>query len=138
VPSEIVLVVGATGLLGSRICRRLVSRGVTVRALVRPDAPGQTNLRASGVQLIGGDLTDHTSLARACIGVSAISSLLLRPLAAVISSLLMMAASPDDERVDMTPLATEFDVRLTPLAEYVRAQVTAQPARPSPALTTAG
>jgi uncharacterized protein YbjT (DUF2867 family) len=305
VPSDIVLVVGATGLLGSRICRRLASRGVRVRALVRPDSPGLVDLRATAVELIDGDLTDHSSLERACVGASAVvttanavrgrlpgdnllsvdlrgqralldaaraagvgrfvyvsvspklaannpfvrykrdmeqavresglvwtilqptmfmeihlgpmlgwdyaagrsrilgspdvarsyisaddvadfaaravdatfaanrqlylagpesltpgeavtiaeriagrrfkvqripapvlmlASVLLRPLKPIVSSLLRMAASTNDELVDMTPLATEFDVRLTPFADYVRARLAAHAAHPSAAV----
>jgi uncharacterized protein YbjT (DUF2867 family) len=38
------LVVGATGILGSEICRRLVERGKPVRGLVRATAdPGKLN-----------------------------------------------------------------------------------------------
>ncbi len=67
-----ILVVGATGLLGSRICRSLVTRGQKVRALVRDDSQGAEALRALGIETMPGDLKDPTSLDRACHGVDAV------------------------------------------------------------------
>ncbi len=63
-----ILVVGATGLLGQEICRRLRERGVPVRALVRPTAnPERLNsLREIGVELFGGDLKNIDSVSAAC------------------------------------------------------------------------
>jgi NADH dehydrogenase len=51
-----ILVVGATGLLGSEICRRLRARGRPVRALVRPGSTKAAALRAIGVETVEGDL----------------------------------------------------------------------------------
>lgn len=69
-----ILVVGATGLLGSEICGQLVARGKRVRALARPTSdPAKTDrLRAFGAEVVPGDLRDADSLAAACQGVSAI------------------------------------------------------------------
>jgi NADH dehydrogenase len=65
-----VLVTGATGFIGGRLTRRLVSAGIPVRALARrPDAQV-----APGAELVVGDLADPASLARACDGVSAVIS----------------------------------------------------------------
>jgi uncharacterized protein YbjT (DUF2867 family) len=63
-----ILVVGATGLVGGEICRRLASEGRPARALVRPAAdPGKVDtLRAEGAQVVLGDLRDPASLAQAC------------------------------------------------------------------------
>jgi uncharacterized protein YbjT (DUF2867 family) len=65
-----ILVVGASGLLGSEVCERLVARGQRVRALVRstsnPDRVSR--LRALGVELVIGDLKDPKSLENACQG----------------------------------------------------------------------
>lgn len=71
-----VLVAGATGELGSTICRMLVEQGTPVRALVRPvSAPERvTALRELGVELAMGDLRDAESLRRACNGVDMIIS----------------------------------------------------------------
>ncbi len=69
-----ILVAGATGLVGSDICRRLAARGEAVRALVRSSSdPAKVQaLRDAGVETVVGDLRDRASLDAACAGVSAI------------------------------------------------------------------
>jgi nucleoside-diphosphate-sugar epimerase len=62
-----ILITGGTGLVGSRLLRRLTDAGVDCRALVRPGK----HLPA-GVTAIEGDLLDPPSLTRAVEGVSAI------------------------------------------------------------------
>src|SRR5215831_18435734 len=71
-----VLVAGATGLLGSEVCRRLLARGESVRALVRATSSKEKleALRASGVELCWGDLKEPDTLAAACRGVDAVIS----------------------------------------------------------------
>lgn len=71
-----ILVVGATGFLGSEICRRLTQAGQIVRGLVRVTSdPAVTGRLADmGVQLVEGDLKDRASLIAACQGVQAIIS----------------------------------------------------------------
>ncbi|SDM04930.1 NmrA family NAD(P)-binding protein [Nonomuraea jiangxiensis] len=75
-----VFLVGSTGLLGNRLASALLDRGATVRALVRPGAAGEKQrvldaLRAKGVQLVEGDLTDSVDrLAAAVGGASAVVS----------------------------------------------------------------
>jgi len=64
-----VLVVGATGQLGTAVVRQLVARGRRVRALVRPSSD-HAHLRISGVELATGDLRDRASLDRACQGAT--------------------------------------------------------------------
>jgi len=70
------LVVGATGLLGCEVCRRLRDAGASVRALTRPtaDANKRAALVALGVETVTGDLKDAASLARACDGIEAVIS----------------------------------------------------------------
>jgi uncharacterized protein YbjT (DUF2867 family) len=70
------LVVGATGMLGSEICRRLTAAGKPVKALVRvtSDQAKVDKLKGYGVELARGDLRDPASLAVACQGVSAVIS----------------------------------------------------------------
>ncbi len=70
------LVVGSTGLLGSEICRRLVAKGLSVRALVRAtsDSEKVNALKALGIQVVVGDLCDPASLQVACQGVRAVIS----------------------------------------------------------------
>lgn len=71
-----ILVVGATGLVGSEICQRLARRGEKVRALVRSSSLSEkvALLRHSGAEIKLGDLKDPYSLAAACNGVEAIIS----------------------------------------------------------------
>src|SRR5215469_724578 len=71
-----VLVVGATGVLGFDVCRRLAARGEKVRALVRPTSSREKIewLRSFGVELHQGDLKDPPSLASACRGADAVIS----------------------------------------------------------------
>ncbi|MEZ4861719.1 MAG: SDR family oxidoreductase [Caldilineaceae bacterium] len=65
------LLVGATGLLGGEIARRLTNQGRHVRALVRTTAdPAKLEtLRKMGCALVYGDLRDRASLDAACRGV---------------------------------------------------------------------
>jgi uncharacterized protein YbjT (DUF2867 family) len=65
------LLCGATGDLGGRIAARLAERRVAFRALVRPGSDTAA-LRAPGVELSVGDLTDPPSLAEALAGVKAV------------------------------------------------------------------
>ncbi len=67
-----ILVVGATGLLGSEICRLLRARGLAVRGLVRAGSPKEAALRALGVVISTGDLRDRASVEAACRGVDAV------------------------------------------------------------------
>ncbi|MDQ6726727.1 MAG: SDR family oxidoreductase [Actinomycetota bacterium] len=71
-----ILVVGATGYLGGRVCQELVAQGKPVTAMVRAgdDDAKVAPLRAAGVELVEGDLKDPASLERACQGKSAVIS----------------------------------------------------------------
>jgi uncharacterized protein YbjT (DUF2867 family) len=71
-----ILVVGATGLLGGRIVRKLLDQGKTVRILVRQNSPCEElalqgratsaqSLIQEGAQLVYGDLTDPSTLDKA-------------------------------------------------------------------------
>ena len=70
------LVVGATGLVGGEICRRLAANQKPVRALVRPtgDESRIAELRHSGAELVTGDLKDPASIEAACAGATAVLS----------------------------------------------------------------
>jgi uncharacterized protein YbjT (DUF2867 family) len=74
--SEPTLVVGATGFLGTEICRQLHAAGVPLRALVRKTAdPRKRDVIASlGADVYPGDLKHAGSLAEACAGVSTVVS----------------------------------------------------------------
>jgi uncharacterized protein YbjT (DUF2867 family) len=70
------LVVGASGMLGTEICRKLVEQGKQVRALVRgsTDPAKRDKLKGFGADLAYGDLKEPPTLDAACLGVSTIIS----------------------------------------------------------------
>lgn len=68
------LVIGATGVLGSTICRQLRAAGLPVRALVRRGSPREAELRALGIDIAWGDLRDPATLDAACRGVTSVIS----------------------------------------------------------------
>jgi NADH dehydrogenase len=69
------LVVGATGLLGGRVCKELAAQGKPVAGMVRSAGDEKVAaLKEAGVELIEGDLKDPTSLQRACAGRTAVIS----------------------------------------------------------------
>ncbi|MDQ3674572.1 MAG: SDR family oxidoreductase [Gemmatimonadota bacterium] len=63
-----ILVAGATGVLGSEIVRRLLARGEEVRAMVRSTSNPEAveRLRKAGAETVVGDLKDPGSLGPAC------------------------------------------------------------------------
>ena len=61
------LVTGATGFVGSAVCRRLVELGHQVRVLVR-DNSNRANLEGLAVEIVVGDLRDSSSLSGAVRG----------------------------------------------------------------------
>ncbi len=68
-----VLVTGVTGFTGGCLARFLRRRGEVVRGLVRPASlPRAESLRAEGVTIVPGDVTDPSSLERACQGVEVV------------------------------------------------------------------
>ena len=67
-----ILVTGASGYLGGRLCHALVKQGHSVRALVRPTSdisslPSSTTTDGP-LELAYGDVTDYLSLLDACSG----------------------------------------------------------------------
>ena len=65
------MITGATGLIGSNVCKLLTAQGRRVRALVRPGSETEP-LAALGVELIAGDITSYDDVARAGEGAAAI------------------------------------------------------------------
>ena len=61
---------GGTGLIGSNICEQLRARGDRVRALARPGSEVGP-LRALGVEIVEGDVSDAASVLRASRGCDA-------------------------------------------------------------------
>ena len=74
--SSTVLVAGATGFLGSEICRQLKAKNKNVKGLVRAssDSNKVAQLKELSVETIEGDLKHKKSLENALRGVSAIIS----------------------------------------------------------------
>ena len=66
-----ILVVGATGDLGSRVARRLRSEGQSVRCLVRAGTD-DSGLQQIGAQVVPGDLTVPASLGAVCAGIGTV------------------------------------------------------------------
>jgi NADH dehydrogenase len=69
-----ILVVGATGLVGREVCRLLAGNGKPIRALVRAtsDPAKVDELVRLGANVVQGDLRDRESLRAACQGATAI------------------------------------------------------------------
>jgi len=57
------LVTGGTGFLGSHLVERLIAQGHEVRALARKTSD-ITHLRATGAQIIFGDVEDYDTTVR--------------------------------------------------------------------------
>ncbi len=68
--SETVLVTGATGLSGANVCKLLIERGDSVRALARPTADIEP-LVALGAEIVPGDITVAEDVRRAATGANA-------------------------------------------------------------------
>jgi hypothetical protein len=125
--STTVLVAGATGNLGGRICNALLDSGAEVRAIVRSSTNNEKveKLAQRGVQVIRVDMSDVSELTQACVGVSCIISALqgLRDVIVDAQSILLDAALaagvprfiPSDFSSDFTklPVGTNrnFDLR---------------------------
>ena len=69
-----VFVTGATGNIGSLVVDGLLEKGVNVRALVHNEEKAQ-DLRDRGVDVIVGDFTDESALARGVEGADRVFSL---------------------------------------------------------------
>ena len=71
-----ILVVGATGLLGTRVCQRLRTEREPVRALARRTSnPDKVSaLKSLGCELAIGDLKEPVQILAACRGISALIS----------------------------------------------------------------
>ena len=70
------LVIGASGMLGSAICRELAGTGQEVRALMRTTSdPIETaKLKERGINLVNGDIKRRATLEAACQGVKTVIS----------------------------------------------------------------
>ena len=70
------LIVGATGMVGTEVCRLLAASGKPVKALVRSSSdPAKVDrLKRLGATVVQGDLRDRVSLQAACRGVNTVIS----------------------------------------------------------------
>ncbi len=68
-----ILVAGGTGTLGSRLVRRLLDRGLSVRVLTRDARRVADDLR-DGLDVVEGDVRDRAAVARAMPGVETVVS----------------------------------------------------------------
>jgi nucleoside-diphosphate-sugar epimerase len=71
IKSELILVTGATGKVGSHLIPRLLAAGYQVRALVRP-GPNVQKLRDQGAEIVEGDLVRAEPLDPALKGVETV------------------------------------------------------------------
>jgi uncharacterized protein YbjT (DUF2867 family) len=72
---RLVLVSGATGQQGGAVTRRLLERGIGVRALTRdPEQPEARELAVMGAEVASGDLEDRSSIERVLDGVHGVFS----------------------------------------------------------------
>lgn len=69
-----ILVAGATGLVGRQVCAELAASGASTKALVRASSGPEkvAGLRALGVEVVEADLREAASLDAACAGVEAV------------------------------------------------------------------
>ena len=65
--SDVALVTGASGFVGSAVARALVARGLKVKVLMRPTA-SRANIDGLDVEPVTGDMRDAESMARAMDG----------------------------------------------------------------------
>jgi uncharacterized protein YbjT (DUF2867 family) len=69
-PSDRVLIIGATGFVGSRLIPKLVSRNIKLRLLVRDLAKAASLIpKGSDIEVVQGDLVEGTGLAEALRGI---------------------------------------------------------------------
>jgi len=77
-PGKLIIIAGATGHLGSRICHHLLERGANVTALVRRETKREelSELMQQGLQIAEVDFDDHQQLTKACSGATCFISAL--------------------------------------------------------------
>lgn len=94
--TPLIILAGATGNLGGRIAAELLSRGASVRALVRPDSKPAAikRLKKSGAEITTVDFSSLTELSAACAGGDCVVSALagLRDVIVDAQTMLLSAA----------------------------------------------
>ncbi|MEJ7838503.1 MAG: NAD(P)H-binding protein [Thermomicrobiales bacterium] len=112
--SGTILLAGASGDVGQRIARELLSRGATVRALSRPgtNLDNVARLIAMGLHGVEADYTDAAELQKAMLGVDCVVTTLSGPEPVIIhAQMLLLEAAvaagvprfmPSDYSIDYT------------------------------------
>lgn len=134
-----IILAGASGDLGRRICAALLGRGAAVTALLRADASGADEARIAefGVTVVRADASDVGSLAAAMTGATCVVSALngLRDVIIERQGVLLEAAVqagvrrfiPSDYSADFTKVAAgdnrNFDLRREFMARADRARI---------------
>ena len=106
-PSNTVLLAGATGMLGARIAEHLLEdEDVALRLLVRPAALADPGKRAGldplvqrGAEVVEGDVTDPASLGRATDGVDVVVSAVQGGREVVVDGQIVLARAAADSGV---------------------------------------
>ncbi len=112
-----ILVVGATGILGGEICRRLIDRGQSVRALTRTSSDVATveGLCSARAEIVQGNLLGPASLQAQFDGASDSRQ-------RSFSSLMLSYAKGDP--IDMGQARHDFPFTLTSVREYAERVLT--------------
>lgn len=119
---RLIFLTGATGFIGSRLARELVSRGERIRCLVR-EGSDTSDLERLGAELVVGELTDSAVIERALAGVD-----VAYHLAAIYDVGIVDARALERTNVGGTRAFLEAVERAgTPLAVYVSTTVALAP-----------
>jgi dihydroflavonol-4-reductase len=146
------LVTGANGHLGNNICRQLVARGESVRAMIRASADPKP-LEGLALEIVGGDILDADSTVRAAAGCGRVYHTaagfvmwsrdperdIIQPCVDGTRNVMTAAVKAGVEKVvytsttgtmgfslDAARPATESDHNTQPITHYVRGKVAAE------------
>jgi len=135
-----ILLAGATGDLGGRIAKALISKGAKVKAIVRADRKKEAVniLKTGGVEIIELDINDHAALVQAFKGATCIVSAFAGLRDVIVDGQLKLLAGaveagvprfiPSDYSTDFTALPDgenrNFDLRKEFAAELNKAMIT--------------
>jgi len=105
------LLVGGTGLLGSRVAERVAHRGIPARAVVRPITDSSTLVRL-GFEIVLGDVRDVSTLDEAMTGVDTVITSCTAINAALAGDPTVSIADVDDEgNANLVDAATRAGIR---------------------------
>ena len=126
-----ILVVGATGQLGTAVVKKLTAKGAKVRAVIRSSASA-ARFEGLGAETIVADLLQPESLAKACSGITTVvatanAAIPTRPTDTFRAverdgyrSLIQVAQSAGVRRFVYTSVPVSRHVRLSPFLQYKR------------------